>query len=48
MIGNETHEIIEELFESLLQRCQEELEESMGESNLFYYGVDYCIANFKQ
>ena len=29
MMGSETHEIIEELFKSLLQRYQEGLEESM-------------------
>ena len=29
MVGNETDEIIEELFETLLQRYQEGLEESM-------------------
>ena len=32
MMGSETDEIIEELFESLLQRYQEVLEESMKES----------------
>ena len=40
VIGNETDEIIEELFESLLQRYQEGLEESIRGSNLFYNGVD--------
>ena len=40
MIGNETNEIIEELFESLLQRYQEGLEESMRGSNFFNNGVD--------
>ena len=40
MIGNETDEIIEELFQSLLQRYQEGLEESMRGSNLFYNGVN--------
>ena len=40
IIGNETDEIIEELFESLLQRCQEGLEESMRGRYLFYNGVD--------
>ena len=40
MVGNETNEIIEELFDSLLQRHQEGLEESMRRSNLFYDGVD--------
>ena len=32
MMGSQTDEIIEELFESLLQRYQEVLEESMKES----------------
>ena len=32
MMGSETDEIIEELFESLLQRYQEVLEKSMKES----------------
>ena len=40
MIGNETNEIIEKLFESLLQRYQEGLEESLRGSNLLYNGVD--------
>ena len=31
MIGSETDEIIEELFKSLLHRCQEGSEESMKE-----------------
>ena len=35
MTGSETDENIEKLFESLLQRYQEGLEESMGEVNLF-------------
>ena len=33
IIGSETGEIIKELFESLLQRYQEGLEESMRESD---------------
>ena len=40
MIGNETDEINEDLFESLLQRYKEELEESIRESSLLYNGVD--------
>ena len=44
MIGNEKNEITEELFEYLLQRYQEGLEESTRRSNLFYDAVDllYC------
>ena len=34
---NETDEIIEELFKSLLERYQEWLEESMRERNFFFY-----------
>ena len=37
---NETDEIIEELFKSLLERYQEWLEESMRERNFFYHSVD--------
>ena len=40
LIGNETDEIIEELFESLLQRYQEELEESMKGSEFIFDNVN--------
>ena len=40
MIGNETDEINEDLFESLLQRYKEELEESIRGSSLLHNGVD--------
>ena len=46
IIGNEIDEIIEELFESLLQRCQEGLEESMRGRYLFIMVWIYCITNF--
>ena len=46
MIGSETDEIIEELFESLLQRYQERLEESMKEVNLLFIVLICCIINF--
>ena len=46
MIGSETDEIIEELFESLLQRYQERLEESMKEVNLLLIVLICCIINF--
>ena len=36
MIGNETVEIIEKLFESLLQNYQKDLEESMKESEFVF------------
>ena len=40
MIGNETDGIIRELFESLLQRYQEGLEESMRRSEFVFDSVD--------
>ena len=40
MIGNETDEIMDQLFASLLRRYQEGLEESTRENNLVYNGVD--------
>ena len=40
MMGSETDEIIEELFESLLQRYQEGLEESMKGSEFIFGSVD--------
>ena len=50
MIGNETSEIIEGLFESFLQKYQEKLEESMRRSeflfecvNLLYYKLQKVI-----
>ena len=46
MIGSETDEIIEELFESLLQRYQERLEESIKEVNLLLIVLICCIINF--
>ena len=40
MMGSETDEIIEELFESLLKRYQEGLEESMRGSEFVFDSVD--------
>ena len=40
MIDSETNEVIEELFESLLQRYQEGLEESMKGSEFIFDGVN--------
>ena len=40
LMGNETDEIIKELFESLLQRSQERLEQSMKESQFVLDSVD--------
>ena len=45
MIGNETDEIIEELFDFLLQRYQEKLEQLMRGSELFLIVLIYCIIN---
>ena len=42
MMGNETDEIMEELFESLLQLCQKNLEEPMRGSE-FVYGSVYSL-----
>ena len=40
LIGKETDEIIEDLFDSLLQRYQKELEESMKGSKFIFGNVD--------
>ena len=40
MIGNETDEIIRELFESLLQRYQRDLEEKLKGSEFVFDSVD--------
>ena len=40
MMGNETDEIIEKLFESLLQNYQKDLEESMRKSEFVYDSID--------
>ena len=41
MMGDETDEIIKELFQSLLQRYQEGLEESMKGSEFVFDSVDF-------
>ena len=46
MTGNETDEIIEKLFESLLQKYQEGLEEKMRRNELFLIVLIYCIIIF--
>ena len=48
MMGNETDEIIEELFESLLQKYQEGLEEKIEEVSLFLVVLIYYIIFIKQ
>ena len=45
MIANETDETIRKKFDSLLQRYQKSLEESMKGSELGFYGVD--LLNYK-
>ena len=40
IVGKETDETIEELFKSLLQRCQEGLKESLRESEFVFDSVD--------
>ena len=47
LIGNETNESIEELFESLLQRYQKGLEEKMRRLEFFFLiMLIHCIINF--
>ena len=46
MIGNETNEVIEELFDSLLQKYQKGLEESMKGSKLIFDSVDLLYYKF--
>ena len=48
MMGSETNEIIEELFESFLQKYQEGLEESMRRSEFVYDSVDVFYYNFNE
>ena len=46
MMGNEADEIIEELFESLLQKYQEGLEEKVRGSEFVLIVLIYCIIIF--
>ena len=48
MIGSETNEIIEDLFESFLQKCQEGLEESMRGSEFAYDSADALYYNLNK
>ena len=48
MIGSETDEIIEDLFESFLQKYQEGLEESMRGSEFTYDSVDILYYNLNK
>ena len=42
-MGNETDEIIEKLFNSILQKYQERLEESVKESDFVFDNVDLLL-----
>ena len=48
MIGSETDKIIEELFESFLQKYQEGVEESMRGSEFVYCSVDVLYYNLNK
>ena len=48
LIGNETDEIIENLFESFLQKYQEGLEESIRGSDFVYDSIDALYYNLKK
>lgn len=45
MIGNETNEITEKLFNSLLPKYLKCLEESMKSSTFVFDSIIYCITN---
>ena len=48
MMGSETDETIEELFESLLQRYHEGLEESMKGSEFIFDSIDVLYYNLNK
>ena len=48
MMGNESDKIIDELFESLLQRYQEGLEEEMRGSEFALYSIDLLHYNLQE
>ena len=48
MMGSETDKIIEDLFESFLQKYQEGLEESMRGSEFVYDSVDALYHNLNK
>ena len=48
MNGSDTDEIIEELFKSLLQRYQENLQEKMKSSDFAFDGVDFLYYDFNK
>ena len=48
MVGNETNEIIKDLFESFLEKYREGLEESMRGSKFVYDSVDVLFYNLNK
>ena len=48
MNGSDTDEIIKELFKSLLQRCQENLQEKMRGSDFAFDGVNFLYYDFNK
>ena len=48
MVGSKTDKIIEELFETPLQRCQEGLEESVKGSKFIFDSVDLLYYNLSK
>ena len=48
MNGSDTDEVIEELFKSLLQRYQENLQEKMGGSDFAFDGVNFLYYDFNK
>ena len=48
MNGSDTDEIIKELFKSLLQRYQENLQERMRGSNFAFDGVNFLYYDFNK
>ena len=48
MNGSDTDEIIKKLFKSLLQRCQENLQEKMRGSDLVFDGINFLYYDFNK
>ena len=48
MMGNEAYEIIERIFESLLQNYKKKIENQGEEARLFLMVSIYCITIFKK
>ena len=47
-VDSEINYVIEELYESILQKHQEELEESMRGSNFYFNSVDLLYYHFQK